>query len=517
MVKDEQVFRLRQLLRPSTTLNEIALQAGMDPKTARKYIRLSTLPSENQRTRAWRTRTDPLAGVWEEVVRQLQRNPTTPATAVLSALEVVDPEGVSKAQLRTLQRRLKGWKKNNASEFGELSDPQTARTWLLGLLQSESSAALIEQEFADRGDLLPVAELLRLGRLRERKRALVIFADLKGLRASLIAEGLQLSPKTVKSYCAAFASDGCSALITAKKRSVRGGDDAECGRFLFSLLHSPPSAHGINRTSWKMDDIHRILAKNGHGISRQKIRAILKNAGFKWRKARRVLTSNDPDYHAKVAAIKKILSELKEDQAFFSIDEYGPFAVKRKGGTKRIAPGEDHTFPQWQKSKGWMILTAALELSRNQVSHFYSRAKTTDEMIKMADLLRTQYHTCRTIYLSWDAASWHVSKRLYAHLDEINRSASTDGFPIVKTAPLPTGAQFLNVIESVFSGMAKAIIHNSDYPSVEAAQDAINRYFEDRNAHFAKHPKRAGNKIWGQERVPSEFSEAHNCKDPLYR
>jgi len=101
-----------------------------------------------------------------------------------------------------------------------------------------------------------------------------------------------------------------------------------------------------------MDDIHRILAENGHGISRQKIRAILKNAGFKWRKARRVLTSNDPDYHGKVAAIKKILSELKEDQAFFSIDEYGPFAVKRKGGTKRIAPGEDHTFPQWQESKG---------------------------------------------------------------------------------------------------------------------------------------------------------------------
>lgn len=517
MVKDEQVFRLRQLLRPITTLNEIALQASMDPKTARKYIRLSTLPSENQRTRAWRTRTDPLAGVWEEVVRQLQRNPTTPATAVLSALEVVDPESVSRAQLRTLQRRLKDWKQNNASEFGMLSDPQTARTWLLGLLQSESSAALIEQEFADRGDLLPVAELLRLGRLRERKRALVIFADLKGLRASLIAECLQLSPKTVKGYCTAFARDGCSALVEARKRSVRGGDDAECGRFLFSLLHSPPSAHGINRASWKMDDIHRTLAENGHGISRQKIRAILKNAGFKWRKARRVLTSNDPDYHAKVAAIKKILSELKEDQAFFSIDEYGPFAVNRKGGTKRIAPGEDHTVPQWQKSKGWMILTAALELSRNQVSHFYSRAKTTDEMIKMADLLRTQYHTCRTIYLSWDAASWHVSKRLYAHLDEINRQASTGGFPIVKTAPLPTGAQFLNVIESVFSGMAKAIIHNSDYPSVEAAQDAINRYFEDRNAHFSKHPKRAGNKIWGQERVPSEFSEAHNCKDPLYR
>jgi hypothetical protein len=40
---------------------------------------------------------------------------------------------------------------------------------------------------------------------------------------------------------------------------------------------------------------------------------------------------------------------------------------------------------------------------------------------------------------------------------------------------------------------------------------------KERNDHFVQCPKRAGRKIWGQERVPSEFSEANNCKDPLYR
>jgi hypothetical protein len=35
--------------------------------------------------------------------------------------------------------------------------------------------------------------------------------------------------------------------------------------------------------------------------------------------------------------------------------------------------------------------------------------------------------------------------------------------PVVDLAPLPAGAQFLNVIESVFSGMAPAIIANSNY------------------------------------------------------
>jgi hypothetical protein len=83
-------------------------------------------------------------------------------------------------------------------------------------------------------------------------------------------------------------------------------------------------------------------------------------------------------------------------------------------------------------------------------------------------------------------------------------------------APLPARAQFLNVIESIFSGMARAIIHNSDYKSVDHAKAAIDRHFDDRNRHFLAHPRRAGNKIWGKERVPPRFSEANNCKDPRY-
>jgi hypothetical protein len=266
-----------------------------------------------------------------------------------------------------------------------------------------------------------------------------------------------------------------------------------------------------------MTDLTRILREQGQPLCADIIRKIIKEAGYKWRRARVVLTSADPEYRTKVEGIKRILSELGQDEAFFSIDEYGPFAVKKKGGVKRVAPDQEYVVPQWQKSKGWMILTAALELSRNQVNHFYSRAKNTEEMVKMADLLRAQYRTCRTIYLSWDAASWHISKKLFAHLEKLNQEAPRDGYPIVKTAPLPAGAQFLNVIESVFSGMARAIIHNSDYPSIEGAKDAIDRYFSDRNGHFSQHPKRAGQKIWGKERVPAEFLEGQNCKDPLYR
>ncbi len=391
---------------------------------------------------------------------------------------------------------------------------QAAAAWMMEVLHSGAALRVIEREFP-RGGTSTLVRFIKGGRLRDRKKALAVLGCLRGIRRAVIARCLQMSRRTIGHYFSRFANDGLNALFPAKASKPK--DDPERGQYLFSLLHSPPSAHGINRTSWRMGDLHRIMAESGHRTSRKRIHALIKTAGFKWRKAKVVLTSNDPEYHTKVGVIKQILSDLKEDEAFFSLDEYGPFAIKRRGGTKRVGPGEDYVVPQYQKSKGWLILTAALELSRNQITHFYSLNKNTEEMIKMADLLRAEYRTCRTIHLSWDAASWHISRKLFSHLEEVNQRAAQDGFPVVKTAPLPAGAQFLNVIESVFSGMAKGIIHNSDYPSAEAAKDAIDRYFKERNDFFVRCPKRAGRKIWGHERVPSEFSEANNCKDPLYR
>ena len=65
--------------------------------------------------------------------------------------------------------------------------------------------------------------------------------------------------------------------------------------------------------------------------------------------------------------------------------------------------------------------------------------------------------------------------------------------------------------------MARAIIHNSNYQSFDECKEAIDAYYDERNKHFLENPKKAGNKIWGKERVNSEFNESNNCKDPKYR
>jgi transposase len=415
------------------------------------------------------------------------------------------------------ERTVRAYVRVRKAELGHAENQtssQAAAAWMMEVLHSDRPLRIIEKELPS-GIPSGLEEFIKSGRLRERKKALAVLGRLRGIRTAVIARYLKMSRRTIRRYVSRFTTDGPDALFSAKVAKPK--DDPVREQFLFSLLHSPPSAHGINRTSWRMDDLHRIMVEGGYRTSRQRIRALIKTAGFRWRQAKTVLTSNDPEYHAKVEVIKRILSDLKEDEAFFSIDEYGPFAIKRKGGTKRVGPSEEYVVPQYQQSKGWLILTAALELSRNQMTHFYSLKKNTEEMIKMANLLRAEYHTCPTIYLSWDAASWHISRKLFSYMDEVNQQAVQDGLPMVVAAPLPAGAQFLNVIESVFSGMARGIIHNSDYPSTEVAKGAIDHYFKERNDYFVRHPKRAGRKIWGQERVASEFSEANNCKDPLYR
>jgi len=399
------------------------------------------------------------------------------------------------------------------------SSDEVVFEWMQSIVQGTTPIESLATELGEfqEKDLKVLFAAATKGERPARNRALVVLAYARGINSSPICSFLQISKGSLFRYWRDFRQGGTEKLFFRKPRSDKRACIPAIQNAVFSLLHSPPSAHGFNRTTWRLADMKAALGEAyNDAISCDVIREVIVNAGWKWRLARRVLTSNDPEYREKVDRVKKTLAELAKDEAFFSIDEYGPFAIKKKGGLKRVAPGEQYVVPQWQKSKGYLILTAALELSTNQLTHFYSRRKNTTEMIKLADTLRANYRGYRTLFLSWDAASWHVSKELAEHLDEINLTARTDGAPIIKTMPLPAGAQFLNVIESVFSGMARAIIHNSDYPSAMVATEAIDRYIEARNTHFRTHPQRAGKKIWGQERVPSFFAEENNCKDPMY-
>jgi transposase len=387
---------------------------------------------------------------------------------------------------------------------------------MLAVLQKKVVIEDLKHQMDDLPDLEVLLNRLYTGRLSDRNKSLAIIAWRRGLTVRTVCTFLGISRSTYKEYTRKFTEGGSQALFSRRHRFERS-DDETLKNAIFRVLHEPPGNYGINRTTWTMPLLRKVLDENGNGACPDVIRAITRAAGYSWRKARVVLTSTDPAYSEKLDRIHSILASLQSGEAFFSIDEYGPFAVKMYGGSKLVSPRERPTVPQWQKSRGSLIVTAALELASNQITHFYSDNKNTDEMIKMMNVLVAKYADRKKIYLSWDAASWHVAKRLNQHIEEHNIASAANGAVVVEAVPLPSGAQFLNVIESVFSGMSRAIIHSSDYQSLDDAKVAIDQYFDQRNQNFQAHPRRAGKKIWGNEREPATFSDSSNCKDPRYR
>ena len=110
MVTDKQVRRLIGLVKTEGNREIAAAKAGMDAKTARKYLRLGKVPSELPAGPRWRTRTDPFEDVWDEVRQLLEVNAGLEAKTVFEYLQRREPGRFEDGQLRTLQRRVKSWR-----------------------------------------------------------------------------------------------------------------------------------------------------------------------------------------------------------------------------------------------------------------------------------------------------------------------------------------------------------------------------------------------------------------------
>jgi len=110
MVTDQQVRRLRMFVNKEKTKALAAAKAGMDEKTARKYLRLDKLPSQSKKPHTWRTRKDPLEKVWPEAESMLGLNPGLQGKTIFDYIQRKYPGEYQDSHLRTLQRRIKVWR-----------------------------------------------------------------------------------------------------------------------------------------------------------------------------------------------------------------------------------------------------------------------------------------------------------------------------------------------------------------------------------------------------------------------
>jgi hypothetical protein len=123
---DAQVRRLMEEMQKQGGIGLAAMRAGMDRKTARKYVRAGQLPSELRRPHTWRTRPDPFAEDWPALAAMLEEAPELEARTLFDHLVGRKPEAYTAGQLRTLQRRVREWRAQRGPER-EIFFPQAHR------------------------------------------------------------------------------------------------------------------------------------------------------------------------------------------------------------------------------------------------------------------------------------------------------------------------------------------------------------------------------------------------------
>jgi len=116
MVTDKQVLKYRQKRAQGLSQEQAARIAAMDVKTARIWED-GPLPSiRSKKARHWRTRADPLGGIFEsKVVPMLEKDELgeLQATTVLEELHDKLPGTLTDGVLRTLQHRISDWRALN--------------------------------------------------------------------------------------------------------------------------------------------------------------------------------------------------------------------------------------------------------------------------------------------------------------------------------------------------------------------------------------------------------------------
>ena len=298
---------------------------------------------------------------------------------------------------------------------------EATRKWLLELAHGAYAGERYQDQLPRTTDLQFLLSKLKHGRSRDRKKAATVLARKRGMSNALIAEVLLSSRETTRRYYKMYLEIGPERLFAWNTtRYMR--PEAQCSdrtKRILEVFHHKPAAFGINRTNWTQLALLKAYEQSyGEVISRCTLVRILRRAGFKWRKARRVLTSPDPRYHEKLELLLNTLHHLGANEMFFFLDEWGPTQVRKRGG--KAYRKEHVTIPRHQVSRGNVSLVAALSATENQVTWHFLESKDSHAMMDMIEVLYNQYATKAKLYITWDAVAWHNSGPLLEALDQFN-------------------------------------------------------------------------------------------------
>jgi transposase len=136
------------------------------------------------------------------------------------------------------------------------------------------------------------------------RRSQIILASARGERPPAIAQQLGCASQTVRNTIRAFTDRGLAALQEGSHRNhtIRSSFDA-CGlEQLEALAHRSPRDFGHPTSLWTLEFLATESARQGltrQRMSDETIRCAITRLGVSWKRAKRWITSPDPEYARK--------------------------------------------------------------------------------------------------------------------------------------------------------------------------------------------------------------------------
>jgi transposase len=139
------------------------------------------------------------------------------------------------------------------------------------------------------------------------RRAQIVLSSAAGQPPRAIAAGLRCARQTARNAIRAFNADGLAALTEGSSRPKSAAPVLDGSKLeqLRAILHQSPRVFGHSRSTWTLTLLAQVAHAQGVSpsvLSGETIRQALLRLGVGWKRAKRWLTSPDPDHARKKVA-----------------------------------------------------------------------------------------------------------------------------------------------------------------------------------------------------------------------
>lgn len=350
---------------------------------------------------------------------------------------------------------------------------------------------------ADRGRL----EELRRSRSEEKRRVLhaaILLDCASGMSDSAVAVANNVNRHTVALCVRKFLQFGLEAALGELPRpgkSRRIPDDA-----IAWVLHcacQKPKDLGYSYELWTYALLQRHVRAHcvtaGHPslieLSRSKLHRILTQGEVRPHKIRYYVERRDPEFERKMVEVLHVYKEVEIVNAGLvqgTLKEPSTVTISydEKPGIQALAPTTPdrppapHQYPSHlrdseYKRLGTVSLLAGLDLHTGRVTEIVSDRHASVDFIALLEKLDAAYPAQTRIRLLLDNHSAHISKETQAYL---NRHPLR--FDFVFT---PKHGSWLNIVETLFSKMARTMLRGIRVASKQELIDRIHLYFAEVN------------------------------------